>query len=71
MINALARKDHTEYDRLRAEAAKALGIRKGTLDDKVEAKREELRESAVEVPAHSPLGTPCGSAGSMGAGRPR
>jgi len=52
VINALARKDHTEYDRLRAEAAKALGIRKGTLDDKVEAKREELRESAVEVPAH-------------------
>jgi len=52
VINALARKDHTEYDRVRGEVAKELGIRKGTLDEKVEARREELRASAAEVPAH-------------------
>jgi hypothetical protein len=41
VIAALARKDHTEYDRLRAGVAETLGIRVGTLDDKVEAVRAE------------------------------
>jgi putative DNA primase/helicase len=52
LINTLARKDHTEYDRVRADIAKTLGIRKGTLDEKVEVRRKELEECAVEVPAH-------------------
>ena len=41
VIAALARKDHTEYDRLRADVAETLGIRVGTLDDKVETLRSE------------------------------
>jgi putative DNA primase/helicase len=39
LIEALARKDHTEYDRLRGDLAETLGIRVGTLDDRVEAVR--------------------------------
>jgi hypothetical protein len=39
VIAALARRDHTEYDRLRADVAETLGIRVSTLDDKVEALR--------------------------------
>jgi putative DNA primase/helicase len=42
LIEALARKDHTEYDRVRSELAETLGIRVGTLDDKVEAIRKKL-----------------------------
>jgi putative DNA primase/helicase len=41
LIEALARKDHTEYDRLRGDVAETLGIRVGTLDDKVETVRAE------------------------------
>lgn len=41
LIEALARKDHTEYDRLRGDLAETLGVRVGTLDDKVEAVRAE------------------------------
>jgi putative DNA primase/helicase len=41
LIAALARKDHTEYDRVRSELAETLGIRVGTLDDKVEAIRKK------------------------------
>jgi hypothetical protein len=39
VIAALASKDHTEYDRLRTGVAETLGVRVGTLDDKVEAMR--------------------------------
>jgi putative DNA primase/helicase len=42
LIEALARQDHTEYDRMRADLAETLGIRVGTLDDKVEAIRKKL-----------------------------
>ena len=42
LIERLARKDHTEYDRMRADLAETLGIRVGTLDDKVEAIRKKL-----------------------------
>jgi putative DNA primase/helicase len=42
LIAALARKDHTEYDRVRAELAETLGMRVGTLDDKVEALRTKM-----------------------------
>jgi putative DNA primase/helicase len=42
LIEALARKDHTEYDRVRADLAETLGVRVGTLDDKVEAIRKKL-----------------------------
>ena len=34
LVEALARKDFTEYDRLRVPVAETLGIRVGTLDDK-------------------------------------
>jgi putative DNA primase/helicase len=44
VIAALARKDHTEYDRVRGEVADALGVRVGTLDDKVEALRKKAAE---------------------------
>jgi putative DNA primase/helicase len=43
LIEALARKDHTEYDRMRADLAETLRIRVGTLDDKVEAIRKKRR----------------------------
>jgi putative DNA primase/helicase len=39
LIEALSRKDHTEYDRMRSEVADTLGMRVGTLDEKVEAVR--------------------------------
>src|SRR5262245_33285991 len=41
LVEALARKDHTEYDRMRSEVAETLGIRVGTLDDKVELIRKK------------------------------
>jgi len=44
LIAALARKDHTEYDQVRAEVAETLGMRVGTLDDKVEAIRKKLEK---------------------------
>jgi putative DNA primase/helicase len=44
LVKALASKDHTEYDRLRAEVADTLGIRVGTLDDKVEASRKKIED---------------------------
>jgi Protein of unknown function (DUF3631) len=40
LIEALSRKDHTEYDRMRSEVADTLGMRVGTLDEKVEAVRK-------------------------------
>ena len=42
LVAALARKDHTEYDRVRAGLAETLGVRVGTLDDKVEALRKKM-----------------------------
>jgi putative DNA primase/helicase len=44
LIAALARKNHTEYDQVRAEVAETLGMRVGTLDDKVEAIRKKLEK---------------------------
>jgi hypothetical protein len=52
LISALARKDTAEYDRVRAEVAESLGIRRGTLDDLVDARREELKTETVGEPAH-------------------
>jgi putative DNA primase/helicase len=42
LIAALARKDHIEYDRMRADLAETLGMRVGTLDDRVEALRRKM-----------------------------
>jgi putative DNA primase/helicase len=42
LVEALARKDHTEYDKVRSEVAETLGVRVGTLDDKVEALRKKI-----------------------------
>src|SRR5262245_21194049 len=51
LVEALARKGHTEYDRMRSDLADTLGIRVGTLDDKVEATRKKLAAtSAVALP---------------------
>jgi hypothetical protein len=44
VIAALAAKDHTEYDKMRTVVAETLGIRVGTLDDKVEALRKKARK---------------------------
>src|SRR5262245_60496866 len=44
LIERLAWKDHTEYDRMRAGLAETLGIRVGTLDEKVEALRKKLEK---------------------------
>jgi putative DNA primase/helicase len=50
LIEALARKDHTEYDRLRGDVAETLGIRVGTLDDKVEMLRKKMEPADHELP---------------------
>jgi hypothetical protein len=50
LIETLARKDHTEYDRMRSEVAETLGIRVGTLDDKVAAVRRERARSKPALP---------------------
>src|SRR5262245_36379129 len=42
LIEVLARKDYAEYDRVRADLAKTLGMRLGTLDGKVEALRKKM-----------------------------
>jgi hypothetical protein len=42
LIEALARKDYAEYDRVRADLAETLGMRVGTLDGKVEALRKKM-----------------------------
>ena len=51
LIEALARKDHTEYDRMRSGVAETLGIRVGTLDDKVAEVRRKRAKSKSEAPA--------------------
>jgi hypothetical protein len=52
LVAALARKDHTEYDRMRSELADTLGIRVGTLDDKVEAVRKKLAATSTGALPH-------------------
>jgi putative DNA primase/helicase len=42
VIAQLASKPSTEYDQLRGDVAEALGIRRGTLDERVQAARVEL-----------------------------
>jgi putative DNA primase/helicase len=49
LVEALARKDHTEYDRMRVEVAETLGIRVGTLDDKVEAVRKKSSDQGSVI----------------------
>ena len=49
LVEALARKGPTEYDRMRVEVAETLGIRVGTLDGKVEALREKRSEQGSAV----------------------
>ena len=60
LVEALARKDFTEYDRLRVPVAETLGIRVGTLDDKVEAAREarSSQGSAIVVEDIEPWAEP-------------
>src|SRR5215475_10612512 len=48
LVEALARKDHTEYDRMRSDVAETLGIRVGTLDEKVEIIRKKLAGDDAE-----------------------
>ena len=50
LIERLAWKDHTEYDRMRAGLAETLGIRVGTLDYKVEAIRKRLKSADEDEP---------------------
>jgi hypothetical protein len=50
LVRTLARKDHTEYDRVRSEVAEVLGIRVGTLDEKVEAIRTEWKADEILEP---------------------
>jgi hypothetical protein len=52
LVEVLARKDHTEYDRMRSELADTLGIRVGTLDDKVEAIRKKLVATSTGALPH-------------------
>jgi hypothetical protein len=49
LVEALARKDHTDYDRMRVEVAETLGIRVGTLDDKVEAVRQKRSDAGSSI----------------------
>ena len=50
IIDALARLDAREYDRRREEAADQIGIRRGTLDGEVRARREALAEETGPPP---------------------
>jgi Protein of unknown function (DUF3631)/CHC2 zinc finger len=50
LIAELARLNGIDYDRQRREAAKQLGIRPGTLDDQVEARRAELADQEGPPP---------------------
>jgi hypothetical protein len=52
LIEALARKDHAQYDRMRADLAETLGIRVGTLDDKVEATRKKFEAGDDDALPH-------------------
>ena len=50
LIDELARLNARDYDRRRQEAADQLGIRRGTLDDEVAARRSEQAEEAGQPP---------------------
>ena len=50
LIDELARLDAPDYDRRRQEAADQLGIRRGTLDGQVAARRSEQAEEAGQPP---------------------
>jgi hypothetical protein len=50
LVEALAAKDRTEYDRVRSGVAKTLGIRVGTLDAKVAAVRKKRAKPAPSAP---------------------
>ena len=50
LIDELARLNTVDYDRLRDAAADQLGVRHGTLDDAVAARRRELAEEAGPPP---------------------
>ena len=50
MIDELARLDAIDYDRRRNEAADQMGIRRGTLDDQVNARRAEQAEEEGPPP---------------------
>jgi hypothetical protein len=55
LIEALARKDQAEYDRVRANLAETLGMRVGTLDGKVEVVRNQaVRQDERSHPAVLP-----------------
>jgi hypothetical protein len=43
-IDQLARSNRVDYDRKRKQTAEELGLRVGTLDDEVEARRDEIEE---------------------------
>ena len=50
LIDELARLNARDYDKRRKEAAGQLGIRRGTLDDEVAARRAEQAEEAGQPP---------------------
>ena len=50
LIDELARLNAVNYDRRRDEAADQMGVRRGTLDDEVEARRRALAEEAGPPP---------------------
>ena len=52
LVEALARKSDTEYDKVRGEVAETLGIRVSTLDDKVAARKEAMDAAEQTGPAH-------------------
>jgi DNA primase len=59
LIDELARLNARDYDRRRDEAADQMGIRRGTLDNEVEARRREQAEEAGAGAVVWPLG--CGA----------
>jgi putative DNA primase/helicase len=52
LVEALARKSDTEYDKVRGEVAETLGIRVSTLDDKVAARRDPMDAAEQTEPTH-------------------
>ena len=52
LVEALARKSETEYDKVRTEIAGTLGIRVSTLDDRVAALRDAQNAADKPGPAH-------------------
>ena len=52
LVEALARKSDTEYDKVRGEVAETFGIRVSTLDSKVAARREAMDATGQTEPTH-------------------